>query len=129
MEELTPYNIVTNNPSVKDEYKNVIFVEGNHKDVLFKTRDLVYTGAALISHPLAASIRMFFSPYRSIVVKKEFEESNEFHINTIDKSIQNYIKQMNSREPDLNNNEDYSFIDKELLNSALEEYKRIGNYK
>ncbi len=37
-------------------------------DVLIKVRDLVHEGVELVSHPLGASIRMLFSPYRSIVV-------------------------------------------------------------
>lgn len=129
MENISDYNIVTNNPSVKNEYENIIFVEGSYKDVLFKVRDFVYNGGKLISHPLGASIRMFYSPYRSIIIRKKSEGNNEFHIKTIDNSIQNYIKQMKSREPDLKNSEDYSFTDKSLLNSALDEFKRMGNFK
>ena len=127
MENTFDYSIVTNNPSVKDKYENIIFVEGSFIDVLYKVRDLVHTGAELINHPLGASIRMFFSPYRSIIIKEGSVGNNKFHIETIDNSIQNYIKQMGTREPDIKNEEDYSFIDKELLESALEEHKRMGN--
>ncbi|HLR21168.1 MAG TPA: GrdX family protein [Tissierellaceae bacterium] len=121
------YNIVTNNPSVRDKYENTIFLEGSFKDVLLRVRDLVHTGSELVNHPLGASIRMFFSPYRSIIIKKGTGSDIEFHINTIENSIQTYDKQMESRDPDVENSEDYSFIDEELLNSALEEFKRMSN--
>lgn len=118
------YEIVSNNPVVKDKYENVISVEGDFKDVLIKVRDLVHTGSELINHPLGASIRMFYSPYRSIIIRRKSGIADEFHIKTIDNSIQNYNKQIESRSPDDSNSEDYSFIDESLLDSALEEFKK-----
>lgn len=118
------YEIVSNNPVVKDKYENVISVEGDFKDVLIKVRDLVHTGSELINHPLGASIRMFYSPYRSIIIKRKSGTADQFHIKTIDNSIQNYNKQIESRSPDDSNSEDYSFIDESLLDSALEEFKK-----
>lgn len=129
MENTFDYSIVTNNPSVKDKYENIIFVEGSFIDVLYKVRDLVHTGAELINHPLGASIRMFFSPYRSIIIRerpeKISEQNKEYYINTIENSIENYKKQMADREPDVVNSEDYSFIDEDLLSSALGECERM----
>lgn|SRR5699024_1969833 len=129
MKCLSDYNIVTNNPDVKSKYENIIFVDGNYRDVLLKSRDLVHKGSKLISHPLGASIRMLFSPYRSIVIQKENNKDNEYHVKTIENSIETYDKQMESRSPDMKNSKDYSFIDEELLNSALNEFNRIYNQK
>lgn len=125
MSSILDHKIVTNNPIVKDKYDNLIFVEGSYEDVLFKVRDLVHTGSELINHPLGASIRMFFSPYRSIIIREDNNLDNEFNINTIDTSIQSYKKQMEARTPDTVNSEDYSVIDAQLLDSALEEFERI----
>ena len=127
MSSTLDHKIVTNNPIVKDKYDNLIFVEGGYEDVLFKVRDLVHTGSELINHPLGASIRMFFSPYRSIIIREDNNLDNEFNINTIDTSIQSYKKQMEARTPDTVNGEDYSVIDAQLLDSALEEFERIYN--
>jgi hypothetical protein len=44
------YRIVTNNPSVKEVYKDIIFVNGTFLDVLINVRDLVHKGHELISH-------------------------------------------------------------------------------
>ena len=121
------YQIVTNNPTVKNIYEEVIFVEGDFEDVLFKVRDLVHTGFELINHPLGASIRMFFSPYRSIIVREKQEKINDVYVETIENSIENYKKHMSVRHPDTVNSEDYALIDAELLKSALDEYERIYN--
>lgn len=121
------YEIVTNNPEVKDEYNEVIFVEGGFEDVLIKVRDLVHQGRELINHPLGASLRMFFSPYRSIIVSDENKDIDNYHIEAIENSIENYKKHMEVREPDIANKEDYALIDYELLKSALEEFKRLDS--
>jgi hypothetical protein len=64
--------IVTNNPLVQNKYTdNVLYIDGNVEQTLIKVRDMVYEGYELISHPLPASLRMLFSPYRSIVIGKK----------------------------------------------------------
>ena len=121
------YQIVTNNPTVKNNYGEVIFIEGGFEDVLFKVRDLVHSGFELINHPLGASIRMFFSPYRSIIIGEKLQKINDIHVETIENSISNYKKHMKVRKPDIVNAEDYALIDIELLKSSLEEFERIYN--
>ncbi len=118
------YKIVTNNPEVENQYKDVIFVNGGFEDVLIKVRDLVHSGHELINHPLGASIRMFYSPYRSIIIGQKEENINDIYVETIENSIENYRKHMEGRIPDTKNNEDYSLIDSELLVSALGEHQR-----
>ncbi|NLV88209.1 MAG: hypothetical protein GX021_02405 [Tissierellia bacterium] len=120
------YQIVTNNPVVKESYDKVIFVEGSFQDVLLKTRDLVHSGHRLINHPLGASIRMFFSPYRSILVTDKADKLDINHVEIIENSIVSYKKQMEHRKPDEANSKDYALIDSELLKSALEEHKRLS---
>lgn len=118
------YTIVTNNPIVKSSYDNIIFIEGSFEDVLIKVRDLVYSGHKLINHPLGASIRMFYSPYRSIIIGGKEKKTNHFYAETIENSIENYRKHMEARVPDVDNAEGYELIDSELLISALEEAER-----
>lgn len=120
------YQIITNNPNIK-EYTKINFVEGSFEDVLLRVRDLVHSGYGLISHPLGASLRMFFSPYRSIIISDEKEKTNEMHVQTIENSIENYRKHMKERNPDIANKDDYALIDGELLKSSMEEYKRLNN--
>ena len=119
--------IITNNPIIRDNFDNVIFIEGGFLDVLIKVRDLVYTGHELINHPLGASIRMMFSPYRSVMVGDKTSTNNQYFMEIIENSIINYKKHMEVRLVDNNNNEDYAIIDKDLLMSAIRENKMIKN--
>lgn len=120
------YQIITNNPNIVDNQSRVNFVEGDFEDVLIKVRDLVHSGYELISHPLGASLRMFFSPYRSILVGDKASDPNEIYIQMIENSIENYRKHMKERNPDLENKEDYAFVDEELLRSSIEEHKKLN---
>lgn len=130
------YKIVTNNPKVESQHKDVIFVNGSFEDVLLRVRDLVHSGHELINHPLGASIRMFYSPYRSIVIGEKIigekeKKINNIYAETIENSIENYRKHMEVRTPDTENKEDYALIDSQLLISALGEHERnlkaVGN--
>lgn len=115
--------IVTNNPLAREEFEGVIFVQGSYREVLVSVRDLIHQGHELINHPLGASIRMIFSPYRSIIMGDKVEEGNEFYTQTIESAIENYDKLMTTRNVDFENSEDYARIDRELLLSAIEEDK------
>ncbi|MDD4297523.1 MAG: GrdX family protein [Ruminiclostridium sp.] len=112
-------NIVTNNPLVKDKFSNVDFLEGTFEDVLIKSRDLIHQGYELVSYPLGSSIRMNYSPYRSIIIGIKKNCINFFHVETIENSIMQYRKLMDGRKIDYKNSEDYARIDMELLKAAL----------
>lgn len=122
------YRIVTNNPNVKAVYEDLLFVNGTFLEVLLNVRDLVHEGYELISHPLGASIRMMYSPYRSIIVGEKMNEINKVHIEIIESSIYNYKNTMQRREPDEANSKDYAVLDFNLLKSAFNEYKTIYKY-
>jgi acetate kinase len=113
------YLIVTNNLAVIDKFDNILFTEGTYEDVLIRVRDLVHQGFELISHPVGASIRMIFSPYRSIIIGNKNEKINPYHIETIENSIINYRKLTEGRKIDSVNAEDYAVIDIMLLEDAL----------
>lgn len=107
-------------------YSQTNFVEGSFEDVLLKARDLVHSGYELISHPLGASLRMFFSPYRSIILGDKIVGVDEMHVQMIENSIENYRKHMKERKPDQENKEDYALIDEELLKSSIEEHEKLN---
>jgi hypothetical protein len=117
------YHIVTNNPGVSDKFENVLFTEGTYEDVLIKVRDLVHQGFELISHPVGASIRMIYSPYRSVVIGKKNEKINPYHVETIENSIINYRKLLEGRNIDYVNAEDYALVDIQHLEDALNLHK------
>ena len=115
------YLIVTNNQLVKKQFDDICFIEGSYEDVLIKVRDLVYEGVELVSHPLGASLRMLFSPYRSIIVGQKNNTIDFFHVETIENSIINYRKNLEARKVDWVHSDDYALIDNELLKSTFKD--------
>lgn len=121
------YIIVTNNVAVKKDFDNVLFIEGTFDDVLVKVRDLVHQGVELISHPIGASIRMLFSPYRSIIVGDKYTKINSCHVETIESSIINYRNVNEGRKIDIENAKDYALIDVELLKASIKAFEEINS--
>lgn len=121
------YSIITNNPLIAGNFENTVFVDTDFEGILIRIRDLVHTGHELISHPLGASIRMLYSPYRSILIGDITDKRNADYLDAIENSIVNYKNTMGKRRPDTVNSQDYAKIDKELLASAIKEYKMISN--
>lgn len=118
------YSIITNNPTVAGKYVNVIFVEGTVEDVLVKTRNLVQSGSSLITHPLPASIRMMYTPYRSVIIGKAAEgEDNFLQLQIVEESITKYKRIIEYRNVDYRNKIDYEKLDECLLINALHEMK------
>lgn len=116
--------IVTNNPAVLKKYpENVLFVDGSVEQTLIKVRDMVYEGYELISHPLPASLRILFSPYRSVIVGKNNGRVDPLQAEIIEESILKYKKHMDVREADKVNSADYKLIDLILLESALNDVR------
>lgn len=119
--------VVTNNNSLiesEEDFSDVIdyvFIEGNFLDVLVIVRNLIHMGHKLISHPLGASIRIMFSPVRSILLSDEKYDLDILSMEVIESSIDKYKATMENRNIDFRNKEDYEFIDIELLKSALDE--------
>lgn len=113
--------IITNNPSVAESKDNVLFVDGSAEETLIKVRDFVHEGYELISHPLAASLRMMFSPFRSVILGKKSEQVDGFSAEIIEDSIIKYKRHNDFRKRDTANGEDYKMIDLILLEAALHE--------
>jgi hypothetical protein len=114
--------IITNNPSVVEKYpENVFFIGGSVEQVLVKVRDMVHKGHELISHPLPASLRILFSPYRSVIIGGNSGDIDPLQVEIAENSILKYKRHMDVREIDQGNNEDYQKIDLILLESALKD--------
>lgn len=115
------HTIITNNLLVAEKYENVLWIEGTVENTLIKVRDYVYQGYELVSHPLAASLRMMFSPYRSVVIGSKNEKLNFEHAQIIENSIIKYKNHMELRKADKVNHSDYKMIDLLLLEATLSE--------
>lgn len=117
--------IVSNNKLIYEKNNNVKFINGEYIDVLNEVRNLIHMGYVLVNHPLPASIRMVFSPVRSILLdkKEKFDEYSNF---VIENSIEKYKLTMENRKIDYENKKDYELVDQMLMESALEEYKSLS---
>ena len=116
--------VVTNNPRLKDD-ETAIFVEGGFRDVLVAVRDKVHSGYELISHPLFASSRMMFSPFRSILIGKKLDAPDLRHIEIIESSIISYDVAMANRRRQPEHDDDYAYVDLMLYQAALDEIARL----
>ncbi|MEL7566692.1 MAG: GrdX family protein [Dehalobacterium sp.] len=113
--------IITNNPLVEEKYENVLFIDGSVEETLIKVRDMVHQGYELISHPLAASLRMMYSPYRSVILGKCQTKVDFLYAEIIEDSIIKYKRHTDHRKKDAANSDDYQKVDLILLESALSE--------
>lgn len=115
------YIIITNNELVKNTRENAVFVEGDYIDLLMKLRDYIHIGHKLISYPLGASIRMIYSPVKSVLISSDKGEFDENSLEILEGGIEKYKAIMGDRNIDYKNKGDYEIIDRELLDSAIEE--------
>lgn len=115
--------IVTNNKIVEEHNCELITISGEFRDVLVKARDMIHAGHRLLVSPLPASIRMFYSPVRSIVLSEKNEEIDVNSANMIENAIAMYDKSMGERNIDYKNLKDYEILDRELLQSAFNELR------
>ena len=112
--------VVTNNPLLKDE-EHVLFVEGAFRDVLVTVRDMVYRGYELITHPLFASSRMMFSPYRTVILGNERDAISQDECKIAEDSIISLDKFTANRKPPSDHDADYADVDYRLYQAALDE--------
>ncbi len=118
------YKIITNNSLVYEKYLGTELVTGDFRDVLIKVRDYIHQGYSLKIHPLPASIRMMYSPFRSLVISDE-KNLNE-SILVMENAIEKYDITMGIRKPDYKNGDDYKVLDLDLAESAIRE---IANFE
>jgi len=109
--------ILTNNPRVREAFPDSEWVEGTPADVARKARDKVHAGWRLKTHPLAGSIRLLRSPYRSIVLEETGTAPDSGEVLMIEEAVLRLERQ------DLADNcpesaEDYGLIDLDLLGRA-----------
>lgn len=92
--------LITNNNRVYEKYKDRInsFLVENYKEVLIKTRDLVYNRHILLTHPQASSLKPNQTPYRTILVYPKEEKDNMKDILLIEKCIEVFEQWQNIAE-------------------------------
>jgi grdX protein len=117
--------IITNNQKVREffekERAQVLYIEGDYKDVLYMVRDKVQLNYHLLTHPLSGSIKPNETPYKSIAIKKE-RELDLLSLELISNAIEVYKKlQKDLKTPFWTESilEDFRVIDLDLIKNAL----------
>lgn len=115
------YFILTNNPQVKADFKELDFIDDSVEKVFTKARDLIHQGYSLISHPLPASKKMLSSPFRSIVFNEQKgKKMDPAQVEVIENSIAKLNSHLALKGIDLAHKADYKTLDQRLLESALD---------
>ena len=117
--------IISNNQKVKDFFKKerveVIYIEGDYKDVLYMVRNKVQSNYHLLTHPLSGSIKPNETPYKSIAIKKE-KDLDLLSLELISNAIEVYRKlQKDLKTPLWTESilQDFMVIDLDLIKNAL----------
>ena len=105
----------------------ICYTEENVLSLLQRVRDMIYEGYPLLSHPLPASIRTIYSPYRSVMIGAISGELDPWHTEIAEDSVRKYRQTMEHRAPDKANAEDYAWMDMQLLSVALKEPRPFAN--
>ena len=129
------YTILTNNPQAVKEFGStheVEFVDGKLMDVLVRARDMVNSGAVLLSHPLYGSVKPNETPFRSILIKKaevsaggDFPAADPESVRLIGNAISAFNKFIVKKEvTDPSLLDDFQVVDLSLLRSAVQSADR-----
>ena len=67
------YIIITNNPLVRDTYKDkeVEFYDIKYQEILQTVKNKIALGYKILTHPLSGSVKPKETPYKSIMISKE----------------------------------------------------------
>jgi len=88
--------LYSNNPLLQsfsllaEEGVELHMVEGGYRDVLVAVRDKVYAGHALLTHPLAGSIKPNQTPYRSVMLEEKPRAADAASCEIIAQAIEVY---------------------------------------
>ncbi len=123
--------IITNNPGVRDKFKdtfNIEFLEDkSYMDVLYYTRDFIHKGHELLTHPLSGSIKPNETPYKSIMVGSKLGDLDESGLKILEESIQTGLKfTQDKKTPNWTERvlEDFRVIDLSLMENVID---RLGH--
>ncbi|SHK04908.1 GrdX family protein [Hespellia stercorisuis] len=123
------YKLVTNNRKAFLKYENHAYIgvefleEQDYLDVLIQTRDRIYTGWHLMSHPQASNLKPNQCPYKTILISKgRAAEDFVRDVELIESSISAYHKFTKGMIPPCWNEkalDDFQTVDLSVVESAV----------
>jgi len=104
------------------------------QEVLIRSRDLVHEGHKLVTHPLYGNLRPYQQPFRTILVEivrgASASDVDPYSLELIENALSVYRScQDRILEPGVlppETEEDYAFIDLELMKKSLQEHGMIA---
>lgn len=92
MWEIEKAILLTNNDKAVDKFGNTIkcIMCKDYEEVMIKTRDMVYAGHKLLTHPQASSLKPNQTLYRSIIIYPKEGEDNTEDILLIEKCVETF---------------------------------------
>ena len=115
--------VLTNNPDVLEAFPGAEWVEGLPGEVAKKARDRVHAGWRLAAHPLAGSVRLLRSPYRSLVLVEDRRPADARHVQMIEEAVARLeSRELLDQSPE--NAGDYRLLDLDLFRRVFES---LGN--
>lgn len=119
--------LLTNNPMVKDYYREFSDIEVEfidtmgYMDVLKRARDEIHRGQVLLTHPLSGSVKPNETPYKSVALDKDsLHEVDSLWL--IENAIATFIKfEKNRALPQWTEQvqQDFMVVDFDLIKNAL----------
>lgn len=125
MWEIEKAILLTNNDRVVDKFGDKIhcIMCKDYEEVMIKTRDMVYAGNKLLTHPQASSLKPNQTLYRSIIIYPKEGEDNTEDIMLIEKCVeifrqwQGIAKSPESYPEDVAN--DFKTIDLSVIENVI----------
>ena len=92
MWEIEKANLLTNKDRVVEKFGDKIhcIMCKDYEEVMIKTRDMVYAGNKLLTHPQASSLKPNQTLYRSIIIYPKEGEDNTEDIMLIEKCVETF---------------------------------------
>ena len=92
MWEIEKASLLTNNDRVVEKFADKIhcILCKDYEEVMIKTRDMVYAGNKLLTHPQASSLKPNQTLYRSIIIYPKEGEDNTKDIMLIEKCVETF---------------------------------------
>lgn len=125
MWEIEKAILLTNNDKVVAKFGDTIkcIMCKNYEEVMIKTRDMVYTGHKLLTHPQASSLKPNQTLYRSVIIYPKEGEDNTEDIMLIEKCVETFRQWQNiakSPESYLENvANDFKTIDLSVIENVI----------
>ena len=125
MWEIEKAILLTNNDKVMAKFGDTIkcIMCKNYEEVMIKTRDMVYTGHKLLTHPQASSLKPNQTLYRSIIIYHKEGEDNTEDIMLIEKCVETFRQWQDiARSPESypeNVTNDFKTIDLSVIENVI----------